>query len=174
MCLVFFIYQKTSFEMRIRDWSSAVCSSDLVYLLRRGLAETPSFENQAATRPLSTAKLLWREHRRESILVGLLSAGGGIGAYTYISYMQKYLFNSVGFDKAHATNIIAVALLWFEAMQPIFGALADRFRRQPMLLLFGIGGAHAAVTTSLHLAPVTSPSVAHCVIRCQLTRQRGS
>src|SRR3546814_1304334 len=38
------------------------------------------------------------------------SAGGGIGAYTYISYMQKYLFNSVGFDKATATNIIAVAL----------------------------------------------------------------
>src|SRR3546814_20411745 len=84
-----------------------------VYLLRRCLAETPSFENQAATRPLSTAKLLWREHRRESILVGLLSAGGGIGAYTYISYMQKYLFNSVGFAKAPATKIIPVALRWF-------------------------------------------------------------
>src|SRR3546814_11526550 len=122
---VFFFKQKTAYEMRISDWSSDVCSSDLgwripfvigallalgVYLLRRGLAETPSFENQAATRPLSTAKLLWREHRRESILVGLLSAGGGIGAYTYLSYMQKYLFNSVGFDKATATNIIAVEI----------------------------------------------------------------
>src|SRR3546814_9060097 len=62
--------------------------------------------------PTRRSSDLWREHRRESILVGLLSAGGGIGAYTYISYMQKYLFNSVGFDKATATNIIAVALLW--------------------------------------------------------------
>src|SRR3546814_247876 len=128
-----------------------------VYLLRRGLAETPSYGNPAATRPLSTAELLWREQRRESILVGLLSAGGGIGAYTYISYMQKYLFNSVGFDKATATNIIAVALLWFAAMQPIFGALADRFGRKPMLLLFGIGGAIAAVPTFLTLERVTSP-----------------
>src|SRR3546814_5580207 len=85
------------------------------------------------------------------------SAGGGIGAYTYISYMQKYLFNSVGFDKATATNIIAVALLWFAAMQPIFGALADRFGRKPMLLLFGIGGAIAAVPTFLTLERVTSP-----------------
>src|SRR3546814_17550510 len=94
--------------------------------------------------PTRRSSDLWREHRRESILVGLLSAGGGIGAYTYISYMQKYLFNSVGFDKATATNIIAVALLWFAAMQPNFGALADRFARKPLLLLFGIGGARAA------------------------------
>src|SRR5690606_14462223 len=46
-----------------------------VYVLRRNLAETPSFENQAADRPASTARRLWREHRREAILVGLLSAG---------------------------------------------------------------------------------------------------
>src|SRR3546814_14677344 len=87
------------------------------------------------------------------------------GAYTYISYMQKYLFNSVGFDKATATNIIAVALLWFAAMQPIFGALADRFGRKPMLLLFGIGGAIAAVPTFLTLERVTSPAVATLVLR---------
>src|SRR3546814_312347 len=101
------------------------------------------------------------------------SAGGGIGAYTYISYMQKYLFNSVGFDKATATNIIAVALLWFAAMQPIFGALADRFGRKPMLLLFGIGGAIAAVPTFLTLERVTSPVVATLVILVPITLQSG-
>ncbi|MGH6651897.1 MAG: MFS transporter [Sphingopyxis sp.] len=144
-----------------------------VYILRRNLAETPSFQNQAVDRPASTAKLLWKEHRRESILVGILSAGGGLGAYTYTSYMQKYLFNTVGFDKATATYIIAAALLWFTAMQPVFGALADKFGRKPMLLLFGIGGAIAAVPTFLTLETVTSPIVATLLIMVPLTLQSG-
>ncbi|MBA3942520.1 MAG: alpha-ketoglutarate permease [Sphingopyxis sp.] len=145
----------------------------VVYLLRRNLAETPSFENQAADRPVSTAKLLWKEHRRESILVGMLSAGGGLAAYTYTSYMQKYLFNTVGFDKATATYIIAVALIWFTLMQPVFGALADRFGRKPMLLLFGIGGALVAAPTFLTLETVSSPIVATLLILIPLTFQAG-
>ena len=144
-----------------------------VYVLRRNLAETPSFQNQAIDRPASTAKLLWKEHRRESILVGILSAGGGLGAYTYTSYMQKYLFNTVGFDKATATYIIAAVLLWFTAMQPVFGALADKFGRKPMLLLFGIGGAIAAVPTFLTLETVTSPIVATLLIMIPITLQSG-
>lgn len=144
-----------------------------VYLLRRNLAETPSFENQAVDRPVSTAKLLWKEHRRESILVGMLSAGGGLAAYTYTSYMQKFLYNTVGFDKATATYIIAAALLWFTAMQPVFGALADKFGRKPMLLLFGIGGAIVAVPTFMTLETVTSPYVATLLILIPLTLQSG-
>src|SRR3546814_1533442 len=35
MCCVFFFKQKTSYEMRISDWSSDVCSSDL-----QGIAST--------------------------------------------------------------------------------------------------------------------------------------
>jgi len=144
-----------------------------VYLLRRNLAETPSFENQAADRPVSTARRLWTEHRRESILVGMLSAGGGLAAYTYTSYMQKFLFNTVGFDKATATYIIAVALIWFTVMQPVFGALADRFGRKPMLLLFGIGGALVAAPTFLTLENVTSPVTATLLILIPLTFQAG-
>src|SRR3546814_10562836 len=30
MCVVFFFKQKTAYEMRISDWSSDVCSSDLL------------------------------------------------------------------------------------------------------------------------------------------------
>ncbi|HVR89867.1 MAG TPA: MFS transporter [Novosphingobium sp.] len=143
------------------------------YLLRRNLAETPSFTNQAVDRPVSTATMLWREHRRESVLVAMLSAGGGLSAYTYTSYMQKYLFNTVGFDKATATWIIAAALLWFTAMQPLFGALADRFGRKPMLLIFGIGGAIAAIPVFLLLEQVTSPVIATLLIILPLTLQSG-
>src|SRR3546814_3623847 len=36
-CLFFFFKQKTAYEMRISDWSSDVCSSDLVADRVRGL-----------------------------------------------------------------------------------------------------------------------------------------
>jgi MFS transporter, MHS family, alpha-ketoglutarate permease len=144
-----------------------------VYIMRRNLAETPSFENQQADRPASTAAMLWRDHRRESILVAMLSAGGGLGAYTFTSYMQKYLFNTVGFDKATATYIIAAVLIWFTLMQPVFGALADRFGRKPMLLVFGIGGAVAAVPVFLMLQHATSPFMAFLLLLIPLTLQSG-
>src|SRR3546814_13493194 len=38
MCCVFFFKQKTAYEMRISDWSSDVCSSDLEARLERELA----------------------------------------------------------------------------------------------------------------------------------------
>src|SRR3546814_4962784 len=43
-CFVFFFFkQKTAYEMRISDWSSDVCSSDLLLRIRdaaRGLSDT--------------------------------------------------------------------------------------------------------------------------------------
>jgi MFS transporter, MHS family, alpha-ketoglutarate permease len=144
-----------------------------VYILRRNLSETASFENQDKARPASTAARLWMEHRRESILVAMLSAGGGLSAYTFTSYMQKYLFNTVGFSKATATYIIAAALIWFTAMQPLFGSLADRYGRKPMLLIFGIGGAIAAIPVFLTLETTTSPVIAALLIMIPLTLQSG-
>jgi MHS family alpha-ketoglutarate permease-like MFS transporter len=117
--------------------------------------------------------MLWAKHRRETILVAMLSAGGGLGAYTYTSYMQKYLFNSVGFSKATATYIVAAGLLWFTAMQPVFGALADRFGRKPMLLLFGIGGAVAAIPFFFAMERVSSPVAAALLLLIPLTLQSG-
>src|SRR3546814_1830032 len=35
MCVFFFFKQKTAYEMRISDWSSDVCSSDLLEETRR-------------------------------------------------------------------------------------------------------------------------------------------
>src|SRR3546814_6922917 len=47
MCRICFVYmvcffkQKTAYEMRISDWSSDVCSSDLVGIKRRAVARRP-------------------------------------------------------------------------------------------------------------------------------------
>src|SRR3546814_4761375 len=48
-CVFFFFKQKTEYEWRIRDWSSDVCSSDLVQPTGRGdahLGEAAAFEEQ--------------------------------------------------------------------------------------------------------------------------------
>src|SRR3546814_7116242 len=63
LCLVFFFKQKTAYELRISDWSSDVCSSDLSAAgvastgeeapAKRTEVETP----KAAERPAVTAKV---------------------------------------------------------------------------------------------------------------------
>lgn len=164
--------QLTEWGWRIPFFIGAILAL-IVYLMRRKMAETKSFENLAEDRKRSTIKNLWGDHRREAILCAMLSAGGGLSAYTFTSYMQKYLFNSVGFSKATATYIIAAALVWFTLMQPIFGALADRFGRRPMLLIFGIGGAIAAIPIFLMLEQTTSPYVAALLVIIPLTLQSG-
>src|SRR3546814_10600978 len=51
MCYIFcFFKQKTAYEMRISDWSSDVCSSDLFPVLVRGRHENdymPEYRNQS-------------------------------------------------------------------------------------------------------------------------------
>src|SRR3546814_3311384 len=45
ICVFFFFKQKTAYEMRISDWSSDVCSSDLYPVRRKGnagLGEQPN------------------------------------------------------------------------------------------------------------------------------------
>src|SRR3546814_2143191 len=49
-CFVFFFNQKTAYEMRISDWSSDVCSSDLVDLPEPYLPDDSDFRGQLASR----------------------------------------------------------------------------------------------------------------------------
>src|SRR3546814_2529208 len=62
LCLMFFFFfkQKTAYEMRISDWSSDVCSSDLT---------SPS---SADTKPAGPNRLAWRSRRR--VISGVSSA----------------------------------------------------------------------------------------------------
>src|SRR3546814_6651395 len=49
MCLFFFFKQKTAYEIRISDWSSDVCSSDLGPRVSSGYREPQSIEAPQAT-----------------------------------------------------------------------------------------------------------------------------
>src|SRR3546814_6026233 len=57
VCLFFFFKQKTAYEMRISDWSSDVCSSDLQSRCRGGQApESLRYERQIAVAPIGHAQ----------------------------------------------------------------------------------------------------------------------
>src|SRR3546814_1055216 len=63
--VLFFFKQKTAYEMRISDWSSDVCSSDLLSLLPGFMSVFDSVEKFQAIAPLAL-RLSMRSHSRPS------------------------------------------------------------------------------------------------------------
>lgn len=135
-----------------------------VYIMRRRLAETASFENQAADRPKSTLAALWKAHPREFILVAIISAGGSLTFYAYTTYLQKFLVNTTGFSVQTATQVMTAALVVYMCVQPLFGMAADRVGRKPMLLLFGFGGMIVSQPVFSALEIVSDPVIAFAII----------
>ena len=116
----------------------------VVFIIRRRLTETESFAKVAAmgeARSKSSGRNLFTEHPREALLVIALTAGGTLAFYAYTTYMQKYLANTVGFDREVASRIMTVALAIFMMMQPLAGMLSDRIGRKPVMIFFGAAGA---------------------------------
>jgi MFS transporter, MHS family, alpha-ketoglutarate permease len=114
----------------------------VAYILRRRLDETLSYQNVAAKgtdRVRSTAANLFRDHPREAFLVMALTAGGTAAFYAYTIYMQKFLANTSGFDRATASRIMTVALGTILILGPFAGRLSDRIGRKPLMIFFGIG-----------------------------------
>ena len=50
-----------------------------------------------------------------------LTAGGTLAFYAYTTYMQKFLVNTSGFDRATATRIMTAALVRLHVLQPLGG-----------------------------------------------------
>ncbi len=144
-----------------------------VYLLRRRLAETPSFQAMTRDRPASTVRHLWRHHRREFVLVAMMSAGGGLASYAFTTYMLKFLVNTSGFAKHSATVVIACALVWSFVSQPIWGALADRFGRKPVMVFSGVGVLVCAVPVFTALATIATPMAAFALLLVPITLHGG-
>jgi MHS family alpha-ketoglutarate permease-like MFS transporter len=123
---------------RIGFYAGAVLAI-VVFFIRRSLDETLSFENvrTKVDRPKSTARSLFREHPRQAFLVMALTAGGTAAFYAYTIYLQKFLVNTSGFDRATASQIMTVALSIMLVIQPFAGRLSDRIGRRPMMIFFG-------------------------------------
>src|SRR3546814_4832909 len=67
LCCFFFFKQKTAYEMRISDWSSDVCSSDLGNGQGSHVEQVPYIERYP---PDTTACIFWLKNRSEERRVG--------------------------------------------------------------------------------------------------------
>lgn len=139
--------------------------------LRRGMEETESFAHKRATDVSLMRRLL--QHPRQLLTVVGLTMGGTLAFYTYTTYMQKYLVNSVGMSKNDATLISGATLFLFALLQPLVGALSDRIGRRPVLLSFGVLGTLLTVPILSALREAQSASEAFWLIMAALVIVSG-
>ena len=90
--------------------------------------------------------------------------GGTLAFYTYSTYMQKYLINSVGMTKDASTMISAATLFVFMLVQPLIGALSDKIGRRPILISFGVLGTLCTVPILTLLSHVQTSMAAFLLI----------
>ncbi|GFE80762.1 MFS dicarboxylate transporter [Steroidobacter agaridevorans] len=139
MVLQFFVleaHQLESWGWRIPFAIGAAAALAALYL-RRNLVETEAFKKKAETAEAGQLTLLLR-HPREVLIVIGLTMGGTLFFYTFTTYMQKFLVNTVGLSKGESTLVSTANLFIFMLLQPLMGALSDRYGRRPMLIVFGV------------------------------------
>ncbi|MCF2495649.1 MFS transporter [Dyadobacter chenhuakuii] len=108
--------------------------------LRTHLNETEAFiaKEETIKKKGSLKELL--KHPKAILVVVGLTLGGTLAFYTYTTYMQKFLVNTVGLTKYQSTILTFCSLLIFALLQPAFGALSDKIGRRPLLISFGVLG----------------------------------
>ncbi|MEU1880717.1 MFS transporter [Streptosporangium sp. NPDC020072] len=80
-----------------------------------------------------------RRHPKESMLIVGMTAGATVSFYTWSIYLPTYATITAGADPARALTVSTIALVFFTAIQPLGGLLADRVGRKPLLVVFGAG-----------------------------------
>jgi MHS family alpha-ketoglutarate permease-like MFS transporter len=135
--------------------------------LRREISETESFElhkteNQKNKKRSSLRKLL--QHPKAVLTVMGLTLGGTLAFYTFSTYMQKFLVNTIGLSDRESTLVSAATLFIFMLLQPVIGALSDRIGRKPILITFGILGAAFTVPLLTLLSQTKSTTAAFLLI----------
>jgi MHS family alpha-ketoglutarate permease-like MFS transporter len=141
---VLIVLQQTLTTEQLYAWGwripfviGALCAVVALYL-RRGMEETASFTKKEKAKESLMRTLL--RHPKELMTVVGLTMGGTLAFYTYTTYMQKYLVNTVGMSISDSTTISAATLFLFMCLQPIIGGLSDKIGRRPILIAFGVLG----------------------------------
>ncbi len=156
-------------EQQLRDFGWRIpfvvgaIAAVVALLLRRTLHETQS-EDAMKDESSGTLAHLFRHHLGAFITVVGYTAGGSLIFYTFTTYMQKYLVNSVGMPIKTASYIMTVCLFLYMCMQPFFGALSDRIGRRASMMLFGALGAVFTVPILTVLHQASSPLMAGALI----------
>lgn len=167
--LVIVVLEQLLDEAELKAWGWRIpfvigaIAAVVALLLRRTLQETQTAENLKNKESGSLAHL-FRHHKAAFFTVLGFTAGGSLIFYTFTTYMQKYLVNTVGMPIKTTSYVMTCALFVYMCMQPLFGALSDRIGRRNNMLLFGALGAVATVPILSGLQHVTSPIAAFLLI----------
>lgn len=167
--LVIVVMEQFLSEAELKAWGWRIpfaigaVAAVVALLLRRTLHETQTAEAKANKEAGSMAGL-FRHHKAAFFTVLGYTAGGSLIFYTFTTYMQKYLVNTVHLPIKTTSYIMTAALFVYMCMQPVFGALSDRIGRRNNMLLFGALGALATVPILTGLQHVTNPVVAFLLI----------
>ena len=132
-----------------------------VLWLRRTMDESEQFSNIKSQKRenAGTVRALMKHPKAVLTVVGL-TLGGTVAFYTYTTYLQKFMVNTVGLPKEVVSWINFVALLIFVVLQPIAGLLSDKIGRRPLLMAFGILGTLLTAPIFFFLEKTTEPIVA--------------
>lgn len=173
----FFLTEKEleSWGWRIPFFIGGLLAIAALYL-RCKMFETDVFIEHAAKAKSNTNESLIRtlfRHPKAIFTVVGLTMGGTLAFYTYSTYMQKFLTNSVGMSKNQSTLISAATLFIFMLLQPFIGALSDKIGRRPILLTFGFLGTLLTVPILTMLNHVESAWSAFFLIMIALTIVSG-
>jgi MHS family alpha-ketoglutarate permease-like MFS transporter len=131
----------------------------VAFYLRSNLHETTAFEKitKAEQKKSGLRELL--KHPKAIITVVGLTLGGTIAFYTYTTYMQKFLINTVKLSKDDATLLSFCSLFLFACLQPLYGWVSDKIGRRPLLIGFGILGTIFTVPLMNGLSQSTNLSI---------------
>ena len=148
--------QLQNWGWRIPFFIGAVLSL-IAFYLRRNMDETEAFKKttNAEKNKNGSIKELLHHPRAVATVVGL-TLGGTIAFYTYTTYMQKFLVNTVHLTKGQSTLLTFISLFIYAAIQPLFGLLSDRIGRRPLLIGFGVLGTICTVPILTVLSHTTN------------------
>lgn len=140
-----------------------------VLWLRRTMDESEQFSKMGSESRASagTVRALMKHPKAVLTVVGL-TLGGTVAFYTYTTYLQKFMVNTVGLDKEVVSWINFIALLVFVVLQPLAGMLSDRIGRRPLLISFGILGTLLTVPLFLIMEQAKNPIVAFLLMMAGL------
>src|SRR3546814_7511749 len=128
-CVFFFFKQKTAYEMRISDWSSDVCSSDLLHPAQPRTQRSPLFDkliaqtkDQAMYTPLTIANTL-------------ITLNWNVRPAQNPMWLNKMVYIVHGWSLAYDRSVVGeLPQVWQHG--PIYASLSDdlrAFRNEPVL-----------------------------------------
>ena len=171
---VLLILQRALSEAQLADWGWRVpfaigaLASLAALQLRRRLVETAAFAGIDRARQHGLLTRLWAHRRAVALVIGL-GAGGSLAFYTFTTYMQKFLVNTLHWSKPDASLTSAGTLVIYMLIQPAFGALSDHIGRRPQLIAFGGLGLLGTVPLLTLLSRTASHTTAFVLILAALT-----